>query len=266
MELTRWTDSPYVGICIRPRATIRAIINHDARERVIALVVIAATVGAVSNAIHSYSYNPTAFTIAGRPIPVVAPQTSHLIQLWGLAVWPLLAVPLLYINGALLRWAGSLLGGTAKAVEVRAALAWASVPAIAVTLAGFTIGYLTPHPQPSSLQSMNAMREYWRAMLPAMILSTPLWLWWWIVLLKCLGEVHRFSAWRALGSLLIAYLVLGGALVVAFLVLGTVQAVAWQLTSDPLKRALGLFIAVVTPMGLVAGGWFWRYSRSHVQS
>jgi hypothetical protein len=186
-----------------------------------------------------------------------------LIQLWGLAVWPVLAVPLLYINGALLRWAGSLLGGTAKAVEVRAALAWPSVAAIAVTLAGFAIGYLTPHPQPSTFQSMNAM---WRSMLPAMILSTPLWLWWWIVLLKCLGEVHRFSAWRALGSLLIAYLVLGGVLVAAFLVLGTIQAVAWQLTSDPLKRVLGVSLVVVTLMSLVAGGWFWKYSRSHVQS
>jgi len=46
MEPTRWTDSPYVGICIRPRATIRAIVDRDPSDRVIALVLVAAVLSA----------------------------------------------------------------------------------------------------------------------------------------------------------------------------------------------------------------------------
>jgi hypothetical protein len=267
MEPRSWTESPYVGICIRPRATIRAIVDRDPSDRVIALVLIATVIGALTNAIHSYNYNPTAFTIAGKPIPVMAPHTSQLISLWGLAVWPLLAVPLLYMNGALLRWTGSLLGGTAKAVEVRAAIAWPSVLTIAITLVSFVIGFVVPPPsQPPVSQSMNAMLAYGRSMLPSMIISAPLWLWWWIVSLKCLGEVHRFSAWRALGTELIGFFLLGGVLVVAVLVLGTVQAVALELIDDPLVRALWLSLVAVVLMVLFAGALFWKYSRSRAQS
>lgn len=265
MEPTSWTDSPYVGICIRPRATIRAIVDRNPRDRVIVLVLIAAEIGALANAIHSSNYNPTAFTIAGKPIPVLAPHTSHLMNLWGLAVWPLLAVPFLYVNGALLRWTGSLLGGTAKAVEVRAAIAWPAVLTIVITLTRFLIGLLAPPSQPPVSQSMKAMLAYWRSLLPFMIILTPLWLWWWTVLLKCLGEVHRFSAWRALATLLIGSLLLGGVLIVAFLVLGTVQALALEFTNDPLIRALWLSLAAVILTVLLAGV-FWKYSRSRAQS
>jgi len=252
-----WTDSPYLEICIHPRATIRAIVDRDPRDRVIALVLIASVIGAVTNAVHGYNYNPTAFTIAGKPIPVMAPHTWRLMSLWGLAVWPILAVPLLYINGALLRWSGSLLGGTAKAVEVRAAIAWPYVLAIVISLVNFAVGFVAPPPSPPLMShSMNATLAYWRSMLPAMIISAPLWLWWWIVSLKCLGEVHRFSAWRALGTWLIGGLLLVGVLMIAFAVLGVVQAVALQLTDDPLTRALWLSLAVAVLVILPAGVFF----------
>ena len=151
-----WTDSPYVGICIHPRATIRAIVDTDLDPdgRAIKLVLVAAIVGAVTNAIHGYTYNPTAFTIANKPIPVMAPHASHVMRLWGLLIWPLLAVPFLYLNGALLRWSGSLLGGTAKAVEVRAAVAWPSVLSIGIALSSFVLSFLVMPPQPPMSHSM----------------------------------------------------------------------------------------------------------------
>jgi hypothetical protein len=227
LESTSWTDSPYVGICIRPRATIRAIVDRDPYDRVIALVLIAAVVTSVTNAIHGYRYNPTAFTIANKPIPVMAPHASHVMRLWGLVVWPLLAVPFLYLNGALLRWSGSLLGGTAKAVEVRAAIAWSSVLSIGIALVSFVLSFLLMPSQPPVSPSMNAMLAWWRSMLPWLIVLVPLWLWFWIVRLKSLGEVHRFSAWRALGASLIGLLLLIGImLVVAVVGLITIRIVA----------------------------------------
>jgi Yip1-like protein len=267
MEPTNWIDPRYVSICIRPRATIREIVDRDPNDRVIALVLIAAVIGALTNAIHNYNYNPTAFTIANKPIPVMSPQASQLMSFWVVLAWPLLAVPFLYINGALLRWTGSLLGGTAKAVEVRAAIAWSSVLTIIVSLAGFVIRFLAPVPsQPPLAQSMSAVMAYWRSILPYVIISTPLWLWWWTVSFKCLGEVHRFSAWRALGSSLIGILVVGGTLLIALIVLGIVQAVALELTDDPLVRALWLSLAITILMALFAGGLYWKYLRSDEQS
>lgn len=227
MGPTSWTDSPYVGICIHPRATIRAIVDRDPYDRVIALVLILAVVGAVTNAIHGYSYNPTAFTIANKPIPVMAPHASHVMRLWGLVVWPLLAVPFLYLNGALLRWSGSLLGGTAKAMEVRAAIAWSSVLGIGIVLIDFVLSFLVTPSQPPVSPSMSALLASWRPMWPLLIIQLPLWFWYWIVRLKSLGEVHRFSAWRALGaSLIAALLLIGIMLVVAVLALITLRTIA----------------------------------------
>jgi hypothetical protein len=224
MGPTSWTDSPYVGICIHPRATIREIVDRDPDPdaRAIKLVLIAAVVGAVTNTIRSYRYNPTAFTIANKPIPVVPPHASHLVSLWGLVVWPLLAIPILYLNGALLRWSGSMLGGTAKAVEVRAAIGWSSVLSIGLALSSFVISFLVMPPQPPMSHSMHAMLAWWRSTWPSQIVLAPLWLWSLIVWLESLGEVHRFSAWRALGTWVIALLLLLGIMLVALLVFGAI--------------------------------------------
>jgi Yip1-like protein len=227
LESTSWTDSPYVGICIRPRATIREIVDRDPRDRVIALVLVAAVIGALASAVSGYRYDPTAFTIAGKPIPLTAPHTSRMIRLWTLVLVPVLAVPLLYINGALLRWTGSLLGGTAKPVEVRAAIAWPRVMAIVIALLGFVLGLvMPPPPQPPATHSVHVLLASLQPRLPSMIILAPFWLWSFIVSLECLGEVHRFSAWRALGAVIIWLLVVAGAIVVVILVLGTIRAVA----------------------------------------
>ncbi len=71
-------------------------------------------------------------------------------------------------------------------------------------------------------QSMNAMLAWWRSMLPSLIIQMPLWLWWLIVRLKSLGEVHQFSAWRALGASLIGLLLFLGIMLVAVLVFGAI--------------------------------------------
>lgn len=225
MESTSWTDSPYVAICIRPRATIREIVDRDPRDRVIALVLVAAVIGVLATVFSRYHYDPTAFTVAGNPIPLTAPHTSRMIRLWTLVLVPVLAVPLLYINGALLRWTGSLLGGTAKSVEVRAAIAWPRVVTIAIAFISFVLGLVMPPPaQPPVAQSVHVLLASLRPMLPSMIILAPFWLWFLVVSLECLGEVHRFSAWRALGAVIIWLLVVAGAIVVAVFVLGAIVA------------------------------------------
>jgi hypothetical protein len=266
MEPNGWADSPYIGICVRPRATIRAIVDRDPTDRVIALVLVAAAIVAVTNVIHGYEFNPTAFTIAGKPIPELAHLTLRLLKLWGLAIAVLLAVPVLYINGALFRWIGSRLGGTAKAVEVRAAIGWVSVLSIVMTLAGFLVGFLVPPPsQPSEPVSIASVLPIWRSTLPSMIILSPLWLWSWVVWLKCLGEVHRFSVSRALVTSLIGYFLLGAAWMVVGGVWGAVGGFALRATHDPF-RVLSLMNAIAILIVLLAWALFWKYSHSRAQS
>lgn len=42
-------------------------------------------------------------------------------------------------------------------------------------------------------------------------------IWWFVVFLKCIGEVHTFSAWKALGASLLAGLVLVGPVLLVFI-------------------------------------------------
>ena len=267
MGPSRWADSPYVGIFVRPRATIREIVDRDPTDRVIALVLVAAATVVLTHAIHGYDYNPTAFTIAGKPIPEMPPHWSQLMKLWGFAIAMLQAVPFLYINGALFRWIGAQLGGTAKAVEVRAAIGWRSVPTIIVTLASFVVGFLVPPPsQPVAPVSISSLLTIWRSMLPSMIILSPLWLWSLIVWLKCLSEVHRFSVWRALVTSLIGYFLIVVGWMVAGGVWGAVGGLALRATHGDPFRVLSLMLPVAILIVLLANALLWKYSRTHAES
>lgn len=266
MGPSRWADSPYVGICIRPRATIRAIVDRDPTDQVIALVLVTAAIVVLTNAIHGYGYDPTAFANASKSIPEWEHHTLRLAKLWGFAIAMLLAVPLLYINGALFRWIGSQLGDTAKAVEVRAAIGWKSVLSIVMTLASFVVGFLVlPPSQSFEPVSISSILLIWRSMLPSIIILSPLWLWSFIVWLECLSEVHRYSVWRALATSLIGYFLLVVGWMVMGGVWGAVGGLALRSTHDPF-RVLSLMMAVVTLIVLLANAFLWKNSRRPAQS
>ena len=46
------------------------------------------------------------------------------------------------------------------------------------------------------------------ALMATGVIEIVLGIWCFVIMLKCLGEVHEFSAWRALGSILLVVLVI----------------------------------------------------------
>jgi hypothetical protein len=108
-----------IGIWLRPRSTIRGIIDSNPTEWVIPL---AALNGAV-------------WYFAGRAAIVVIPEeqaTTILVRAAVLAaVWGSLGgIFWLFVVGATMAWAGRRLGGVGGPTEVRAAYAWGRIPAI----------------------------------------------------------------------------------------------------------------------------------------
>jgi hypothetical protein len=203
-------DPNYARIFVSPRTTIRAIVDRDPRDRVIALVAIAGFVGALAATMQFRS--PSAFTIGTRPIPMISPETMRKIRLAQVFASPLIAIVFLYITGSILRWSGALFGGTAKAVEVRAALGWSRVPSILIAfiLIAFTLVYPPPTISVSDPHAVWAWARDW----PRLALRTVLGLYGFIIALNCIAEVHRFSAWRALGAVAIEQLLIVGAAIV----------------------------------------------------
>jgi Yip1 domain len=195
-----WVDS-WLTIWYRPRATMRRIVDTDPRKFVLGIAWLAgalallnsqvavATLDLPANAPHFPRLGPTGITIAAFLFGVLG-----VVGLYGVA--------------ALYRWAGGILGGTATAVEVRAALAWSQVPGIyfiVVTIIATMLGLYTA-PAPHSVSPLN-------------LVETVVGFWVLVISLKCLGEVHRFSAWRALGAILL------GTLAILAVVLGVVITV-----------------------------------------
>jgi len=179
----------FFTIWTAPRATIRRIVDSDPTRNVIALAAIGP---AISMLVSEWS------TALGN--------NANLSVLWPISVAVYVALSAgfgvisLFIGGAIWRWSGSLLGGVASSVEVRAAIAWSSVPGIAAEIV-LLIAILFGVPMPQATK--GTLPHFDPAFYKLMAVQAVLGIWGLVILLKSLGEVHRFSAWRALAATLI---------------------------------------------------------------
>jgi hypothetical protein len=185
--------TPFLAIWTAPRATIRRIVDTDPTRDVIALAATGPAIGALAGQWSKAMQNNA--------------NLSVLWPLWvafSVAIQAALGVLFLFILGAVFKWSGGLLNGVANSVEVRAALAWSQVIGIVaeiVLLIGVLMGIPIPHQTPGTMPQIDP--AFYKILFVEGILG----FWGFIVSLKCVGEVHRFSAWRALAAMLIPPLI-----------------------------------------------------------
>tara|TARA_R110002096_G_scaffold203718_5_gene389040 strand:+ start:150 stop:836 length:687 start_codon:yes stop_codon:yes gene_type:complete len=201
--------NPWTAIWLRPKATIRFILATDPGRAVLALAAISGVAQtldrAVMKSLGDQLEMPIIFAIA-------------------FFVGPLSGIFGLYISGAFLRWTGSMLKGTAESQDVRAAIAWSSVPVVwflpmwipQLLLFGKEL-FTTETPR------MDSDPMLFSALIGIGTVETVIGVWSFVVLLHTLGQAHGFSAWKALGSILIAILII--AVPLTLLVIGLAAAV-----------------------------------------
>ena len=200
--------TPFFTIWTEPRATIRRIVDTNPIRNVIVLVAIGPALGALARQ-WSRALGSNADLSVLWPLWVVV----------SVAIRAALGVLLLYIFGAIFKWSGSLLGGVASRVEVRAAIAWSQVPAIAAEIV-LLIAVLMGIPMPTPGATPGMLPQIDPAFYKVLVIEVVLGFWGFIVSLKCIGEVHRFSAWRAFIAILIPALIV---LVVIWLIVFVVS-------------------------------------------
>src|SRR5262249_14053970 len=154
--------------------------------RVLFLVLLSGVVVAIVSVL---STNPTAFMIGTLPISTFAKETFRFFKWINAAAALVFAVPMLYLQGGLLWWAGSLFGGKARAEQVRAAVGWSAIPQIVWTIAAFAVIRLVPMPFTLDIRAVLYH------MLPIVLVTLFFGSWTMVVVLKCVAEVHRFSVW-----------------------------------------------------------------------
>jgi hypothetical protein len=185
-------DNPFLTIWLRPRATIRAIVNHNPRLYVIVLMM---TLGVISTLSRATERN--------------LGDKGSLARILGasLILGPLFGVIQVYLFAWLLRVSGRGLGGRADSQSLRAALAWSTVPLIPtipiwigqIVIFGVEM-FTSKTPNIDASPSLQAM------LFASSAIESVFGLWAWILSLKCVGEVQGFSAWRAFGSMILACL------------------------------------------------------------
>jgi Yip1 domain len=197
--------NPWLTIWTQPRATIRGIIDTDPTRNVAILAVLSG----ISRAIDQAAQNNL-----GDKLPMMAILIQALI---GGAIGGLIG---LYLAGWMLRWVGSMFGGQGTSQEVRAALAWSSVPVIGVLILWIPIIVVFGGDffRAKGLDDVSVSKAPLLLGFGAGVFVFVIWNI--VLLVKTLAEAHKFSSWKALGTIIAAFLIIFIPLVI--LIIGVV--------------------------------------------
>ena len=191
--------NPCFSIWTKPRATMRQIFETDPER----LVLVLAMAGGFGESLGQASMENL-----GDHTPLAGIIAFALI---GGAIGGSIG---LYLGGAMLCWTGRWLGGTGTPVTVRAAIAWGQVPAIWALLLWVPFFALYGAEMFSEVKPLMNANPF--PVVGLSVIELVIVIWGIVVGLKCLGEAHEFSAWRALGAgLLFGLLILGIVIAIA---------------------------------------------------
>ena len=197
--------NPWVSIWLRPRATIQQIVETDPERHVVALAALSGIVQMLGNA-----SDRNLGDRAGLPVVLAL----------ALVLGPFLGLIGVYLWALLLKWTGRWIGGRASTVQLRAAIAWAGVPII-VGGAAF-VGALLIAGKELFTEATPWLDQNpgWALLAYGLLVIQLVAVGWGIVVsLKTVGQVQGFSAWRALGNMLLPLLLVVAVGIVAAIVI-----------------------------------------------
>lgn len=185
--------NPWFSIWMRPRETMRQILNTDPERQVLVL----AAISGIGQTLNKASQRNLGDAI---DVPVILFLALILGSIGGIIQ--------LYISGALISWTGKWIEGQADSLQVRAALAWSSIPGIWLML--FWIPELALFGEEMFTEEMPVMESnslLSNAFIALGLVSTIGAVWSIVVMLKCLAEAQGFNAWKALANIILAFCV-----------------------------------------------------------
>jgi hypothetical protein len=192
-KAAQFDASPFVAVWLRPRDTVRSIVNSDPTYLVIPLAAVGGIVQTLDRAM-----GKNAGDVISLPI----------LLLMVLIAGPIGGVLGLQIGAALLHFTGKWLGGSATRAEIRAAVAWGGVPALWGGLLWIPIIALAGGAAFTSDMGVDDVNGAALLLSGAMLLvqaGTAIWSI--FTGLHALAEVQGFSAWKSVGNGVLAGLV-----------------------------------------------------------
>lgn len=186
--------SPWISIWTRPRQTIQRISDDDPEQSLLLVISLAGFIQFLNNA----SSNNLGNSLAWPAIIVI-----------GAILGPIGSILGLYIASALVKWTGVRMGGSGTMASIRAAMAWSQVPVIwTLVLWVPMLALLGQDMFTAAMPRLEASPGLGVLLLLFVLVQVMVSLWGLVLLLKCLGQVQGFSAWKALANVLLAGLAL----------------------------------------------------------
>lgn len=189
-------ENPWLNIWVEPRKTMRAIVNTDPKYGFLLL-----------SAVYGL---PLAFNVA-QSMSLIASIPLWAVIISSLVVCIFLGMIGISICAWLLHITGKWIGGKGSFQTIRSAVAWSNVPNFVTILMWIVLMVVFGGNVFNRDFAETPFIGYQAGIVfLVFLIQTIVSIWGFILLLKCLGEVQGFSAWRALGNVLIPSVIIVG--------------------------------------------------------
>lgn len=184
----------WFSIWTQPRATIQTLIDTNPGHSVIVLSILAGIYQIFDSA-------------SGNNLG----DEQDLMMIIGMALVLGAVVGLigLYLSAFLIEWTGRWIGGQGNQPHLRTAIAWSGIPKVfGLTIwlpALYVFGQELFASETPNISSNPMLATLLLAFITIQVICA---IWSFVLLLKCVGQVQGFSAWKALGNVILSSLVI----------------------------------------------------------
>ena len=186
--------NPWTGMWVRPRETIRAILSYNKKYMLVLLYWLygfPVTLQAVQNHSMGSQYSLPVIIVASALVAFLTGFLGVNISAW-----------LFYKTG---RW----IGGVGSFHDLRAAVAWSSVPNIvAIAIWAVQLVMFGRKVFLSMFYTMPLIGTELAVIYICSVVAIAVMIWGFIILLKSVGEAQQFSAWKALLNVLLPIVII----------------------------------------------------------
>ena len=199
--------NPWIGIVTQPRATIRYILDSGKWNNIWAIYAIIFAM-MIPIMILSMLMQPPS-----QQLPPGMDQSVFYGIMVGMAIgmvvigYPI-GMLIIYLYSYLFKVAGGWLDGVGTTSDLRIAFTWSYVASLYLNII-MIIPYGLIAYSNYTTDSADPARQIIMSLI-VMAISLPVTIIYMIIASKCIGETHRFSAWRGLGTILLAGLIMFG--------------------------------------------------------
>ena len=195
---------PWLSIWIKPRQTVRAIIEFNVRYRFFILSVL---------------YGLPTILQTAQNLSLGGAFSLPAILIGSIVLSPLLGAIGLLLSTLFLTWTGRWIGGKASFLEMRCAVSWVNSTNLVTVLIWSSLIVRFKEIlffEGFTKMAMPVIDSTWLAI--CFFLQMIVAVWSFILLLYAISEVHRFSIWKSFLNIVIAFLLgVGVSWIIAFI-------------------------------------------------